>query len=484
MQKLLTFDVGTTAMKCILFDENFKQLFFARCEYDISTPSERIAELDPEIYFSTFLECVNKMRESGIDTREISSITFTTQGETLIPVDRDGRPLTSAIVWLDTRAEKEAEYLRELIGDGEIYRHTGLWGIDGALPSAKVLWLSKNKPEIYERLFKLLLVEDYLIYRLTGRFVSEASLQSSTGWYDINGETLFSDMASACGIRGDMLPEILPCATVVGKPFDEFGFGENTVVTTGAMDQISSAVGIGNIREGIFSETTGTALVVGITVEKPVYDTKTPITVYKHYDGKFIYMPYYSTAGMALKWFRDTLMPYAEEEGRRRGLSAYEYIDTVAEKSPAGCRGTIMLPSLSHGGGFLGITLTTDISDMARSVLEAVAYTLRGIIELAEARGIKIDEVYSLGGGSKSLLWGRIKADVCQKSFIPVDFPETTALGAAVLASVSIGIYESVEAALSHNKISGRVICAQSEDLEAYDENYKKFTKYIQEDQQ
>ncbi|MBQ1225839.1 MAG: xylulokinase, partial [Clostridia bacterium] len=152
MQKLLTFDVGTTAMKCILFDENFNQLFFARCEYDITTPSESIAELDPEIYFNTFLECVNKMRDSGIDIREISSITFTTQGETLIPVDRDGRPLTSAIVWLDTRAEREAEDLRELIGDEEIYRHTGLWGIDGALTAAKVLWLSKNKPEIYERL--------------------------------------------------------------------------------------------------------------------------------------------------------------------------------------------------------------------------------------------------------------------------------------------------------------------------------------------
>ncbi len=482
MHKLLTFDVGTTAMKCILFDENLQELFFERREYDISTPSGNIAELDPEIYFNTFLECVNKMRESGIDTSEISSITFTTQGETFIPVDRDGRPLTPAIVWLDTRADREAEDLRDLIGDDEIYRHTGLYGIDGALPAAKVLWLSKNRPDVYEKAFKLLLLEDYLIYRLTGRFVSERSLQSSTGWYDINCDTIFSDMAKACGIREDMLPEILPCATIVGNPLAELGFGENTVVTTGAMDQISSAVGVGNVREGIFSETTGTALVVGITVEKPVYDTKTPITVYKHYDGKFIYMPYYPTAGMALKWFRDTLMPYAEEEGQRRGVSAYGYIDTVAEKSPAGSRGVIMLPDLSHGGGFKGITLTTDISDMARSVLEAVAYTLRGIIELTEARGIKINEIYSLGGGSKSLLWGQIKADVCQKSFIPVDFPETTALGAAILASVSLGIYESVGDALSRLKKSDRVIHADSEAFTVYDENYKKFTTYIQED--
>ena len=481
MENFLTFDVGTTAMKCILFDENFRELFFARREYDINTPTESIAELDPDVYFSTFLDCIKEMRESGADTESISSITFTTQGETFIPVDKNGNALTPAIVWLDARASNEAELIRRTLGDEQIYKNTGLCPIDGALPAAKVLWLMKNRKDVYEKIHKLLLVEDFLIYKLTGRFVSEKSLQSSTGWYDINREGLYSDMTELCGIREEMLPEILPCATVVGKPCAEFGFGERTVVTMGAMDQISSAVGVGNIREGIFSETTGTALVAGITVKSPIYDMETPITVYKHYDEKYIYMPYYPTAGMALKWFRDTLMPYAESEGEKLGMSDYGYIDSIAEKSPPGCHGVIMLPSLAHSGGFMGITLSTGISDMARSVLEAVAYTLRGIIELAEKRGIAISDVYSLGGGSKSLLWGQIKADICRKNFIPVDFSETTALGAAMLASAALGIYSSVEDAAAHRKISGNVISAQRESFEVYEENYKKYTRYTLE---
>jgi len=471
----LAFDVGTTAMKCILFDKEFNELFCVRREYSINTPTEKTAELSPEVYFNTFLDCVEEIKTSGIDIKEISSITFTTQGETLIPVDKTGKALCDAIVWLDSRAEKEAEYIKGVVSEEKFYKNTGLCGIDGALPAAKVLWLLKNKPQIYENIFKILLVEDYLIYRLTGKFVSEKSLQSSTGWYDINEERLFSDVADACGIKEEMLPEILPCATVVGKVDKSFGFGEGTVVTTGAMDQISSAVGVGNICEGVFSETTGTALVVGITVEKPVFDIKAPITVYKHYDGKFIYMPYYPTAGMALKWFRDTLMPNAESEGEKLGISAYEYIDKAAENSQAGSRGVLMNPNLSQSGGFVGITLSTTISDMARSVLEAVAFTLREFIELASERQIEIRDVYSLGGGSKSLLWGQIKADVCRKNIIPVDFSETTALGAAVLSSVATGVYRCVEEALTHRRISGKTIAPDLDKSVIYDEAYKKY---------
>lgn len=462
---LLAFDVGTTAMKCILFDREFNQLFYSSREYSINTPREGIAELEPEIYFNTFCECLSEIKKSGINIRKVSSITFTTQGETFIPVDKNGLPLCPAIVWLDTRGEKEAEYIKEKISAENIYSHTGLPDIDGALPAAKLLWLSKNQPSLFKNIHKILLLEDYLIYRLTGKFVSEKSLQSSTGWYDINKETLFPEMAELCGINDEMLPEILPCATVVGRVKKEFGFGEDTVVTTGAMDQISSAVGVGNIREGIFSETTGTALVVGITVEKPTFDASAPITVYKHFDSKFIYMPYFATAGMSLKWFRDTFMPEA----------SYSDIDRLAEKSEAGSRGVMMNPDLSSGGGFCGITLSSGISDMARSVLEAVAFTLRSFIELAEKKNIEIKEIYSLGGGSKSRLWGRIKADVCQKNIIPVDFPETTARGAAVLGSLAVGIYDSVDAALEKFKASGSVVSPNENNFEIYNEAYKNW---------
>ena len=111
MNKFLTFDVGTTAMKCILFNEEFTELFYANKEYSINAQPGGIAELDANVYFDTFCECIKDMLSSGIASEEITSITFTTQGETMIPMGKDGKALCPAMVWLDTRAEAEAVYL-------------------------------------------------------------------------------------------------------------------------------------------------------------------------------------------------------------------------------------------------------------------------------------------------------------------------------------------------------------------------------------
>ena len=242
MKNILSFDVGTTAMKCIVYDSDFKELFYSNKEYNLNTKNEGIAELDAEVYFNTFLNSINDISEYGINLTDIGSIVFTTQGETLIPVDKNGNALSPAIVWLDTRAADEAAYIKSRIDRQQMYSTTGLCDIDGALPAAKILWLSKNQSEIYNNTYKILLLEDYLIYRLTGKFVSEKSLQSSTGWYDIVNDRIYEDMLKTCNIPAEKLPDILPCGTVVGTVHKEFGFAKDTVVVTGAMDQISSAV--------------------------------------------------------------------------------------------------------------------------------------------------------------------------------------------------------------------------------------------------
>lgn len=479
MSNILSFDVGTTAMKCILFDDDFNELFYLNKEYSLNTKSNGIAELDADIYFNTFCECIKDMSKGGIDISSISAVVFTTQGETLIPVDKNGNPLSPAIVWLDTRAEEEALYIKSQISRCDMYKKTGLCDIDGALPAAKLLWFYKNKPQIYNDTFKFLLLEDYLIYKLTGKFVSEKSLQSSTGWYDIVNDTLYDDIIRICNIDTDKLPEILPCGTIVANADTSFGFSENTVVITGAMDQISSAVAVGNIKEGVFTETTGTALVVGVTTQKPVFDMDNPVTIYRHFDDKFIYIPYMNTAGMALKWFKDTIMPYAAKEGEHYGISDYGYIDRQAESSPAGSNGVIMLPHLSEKGAFLGLNLATRACDMARSVLEGVAYMLRSITEMIAKKNISIQEIYSLGGGSYSRIWCKIKADVCKKNIVRINYAQTTALGAAVLASVAVGKYASVEDALKKCKITGEKISPEESNFAVYDEGYKKYQTYL-----
>lgn len=481
MKKVLSFDVGTTSMKCILFDENFGEIFYANREYSVVTDADGKAELNPEVYFECFKECLWEIDKKHIP--DISAVTFTTQGETLIPVSEDGRALCDAIVWLDTRAQAEAEEIMSMVSDEEFYSVTGLCSIDGALPLAKLMWIKKNMPDVYESTYKFLLLEDYLIYRLTGEFVSEKSLQSSTGWYDIVNDRIYDKLCTLCGIDTDKLPVIMDCGKAIGRVLPEIcsccGLNPDTAVVTAAMDQISSAIGAGNIREGIVTETTGTALVMGATVMRPEFDITKPLTVYKHYDSKYIYMPYMATAGIVLKWFRDTIMPEVNAIAKERGISSYAVIDELAESAPCASNGLIMNPDFTDGGFIRGLTLATTREDLARCVLEGVAYMLRDLVENIEKRGTEINDIYSLGGGSYSPLWCRIKASVCGKRINSISYGQTTALGAAMLGFTAIGVYDSIEAAVEKAGITGKAYEPCIEYKDTYDKAYQNYKKCI-----
>jgi len=474
IRHFLAFDVGTTSMKCILFGEHFEELYYENREYDLETGSDGTVVLDPEVYFRTFRECVLSM---GGRVKEPVAICFTTQGETMIPLDARGKALHKAIVWLDTRAGEEADFIRQNISLQSWYETTGLCDLDGALPLAKVLWLKKNRPELYEKTDKFLLLEDYLIFRLTGKRVSEKSLQSSTGWYDIVGERLYAQALDFCGIEETKFPEILPCGTVVGDLLpavcSKLNLHPETLVVTGAMDQIASAIGAGNTRQGIVTETTGTALVVGATVDKPCFDMENPLTVYKHYNEKFIYMPYFATAGITLKWFRDTVLPHLVAEAKEKGVSSYDLVGEIAAQSPPGSNGVIMNPDMVKGGGIHGLRLSTTMPDLARSVMEGVAFLLRSLLEGVEAKGIRVDRILSMGGGSYSALWSSIKASVCGKTVQCVGYSQTTALGAAILAAVAVGACADAETARQLE--SGWTYEPNMQEKTIYDEVYTQY---------
>ncbi|MBR4173124.1 MAG: xylulokinase, partial [Clostridia bacterium] len=153
------------------------------------------------------------------------------------------------------------------------------------------------------------------------------------------------------------------------------------------------------------------------------------------------------------------------------------YIDELSSKAPIGSDGVIMLPNLTAEGGFFGLSLSTTAGDMARSVLEGVAYMLEDVITLLESKGMSVKKVYSLGGGSKSKLWCSIKADVVNKGIVQVGYAQTTSRGAAVLAAVADGIYKNVGEAVEKFKDQNTVFIPEKENVEKYKEYYKKYQK-------
>ena len=470
MKYFLTFDVGTTSVKTCIFDEKLVMRGYSSEEYELITPAAGIVEEHPEVYWQAVKSgLIAACENASVMSNDISAISITTQGETLIPVDENGNSLTNAIVWEDDRAEKQASDILHQYDSQEFYRHTGISTLNGFVPIAKLCWIRENEPEIFRDTYKFLLLEDYLIYRFTGRFVTEKSLLSTTGWFDIVSDSYWKGIMDTAEIPEDKLPDALECGTVVGKVLPEvqkeLGLSDHVNVITSAMDQVTAAIGASNIRPGIVTETTGTAMCIAATVATPDFENTLRVNLYRHYQrGKYLILPVCMTAGIVLKWFKDEFCKSEIEEAAEKGCSAYDIISLQVGTVPPLADGLTMVPYFTGTqqpendpaarGVFYGVGLNTGRKQFQRAIFEAVAYMLRENIELIEkVENISVAEIRSLGGGARSHIWRQIKADVTQCRILSMKIEECSSLGAAMLAAVASGCYPNLDMLARVNKI-------------------------------
>jgi len=483
MALLLSIDAGTTSVKLALFDPQGRVVASSGQEYRLLTPAEDWVELPAEVYWQSTVAGIGEvLAKSGAAPEEILAVGVTSQGETIIPVGRDGQPLHNAIVWLDNRARAEARQIAESFALDRFYQVTGQPEIIPTWPACRVLWWRRQRPEVFAQTHKVLLVEDYILYRLSGRTVTEGSMCTSTGYFDIRTGTWWEEMLDFIGLKPDQLPRLLRPGEVVGSLTEEAsretGLSTETAVVTGSMDQMAGAVGAGNIAPGIVTETTGTALVLAATIERPTYDPHKRLPCYCHaLPGKYLLLPYCQTAGMAFRWFRDRF---------GQGQS-YDQLTALAAGVPPGSDGLVMLPHLTgstsphfdpHAKGvFYGMTLQHTRAHFVRALLESVAFMLRENAALLRELGVDAEELVSLGGGARSDLWLQMKADVTGLPLRTLECEESTSLGVAILAAVAIGLYPDVETACQRMVRTGSWIEPDLTHRDVYNVAYETYTQ-------
>ncbi len=490
MRTILVFDIGTTAVKAALFDERLSLISSTIEEYTLITQGESVIELAPETYWEALKKSLRRLLADHALAQSIYAVTVTTQGETLIPVDANGNALRNAIIWLDGRAENQGAYITKRVTSQEFYETTGLPECNGYCPVSKALWIKENEPDVYSRTHKLLLLEDFILLKLTGRFVTEKTLLSSTGYFDIVRDRYWKDMLDMIGIDAGMFPAPLepgtPVSRILPEIADELGLNREVMVITGAMDQMAAAVGAGNLMPGVVTEVTGTALIIAATTEKPDFTNPARVTIYRHVlPGKYLVIPICMTAGMVLKWFKDAFCFEEFAQSEREHRPAYDILSELAQKAPRLSNGLTLLPYFTGvlqpdnnpaaRGVFFGVGLDTQKPHFIRAIFEGVAYMLRENLELLHDMGIVPEEIRSLGGGSKSTLWLQIKADVTRLVIARMQEAESTALGAAILAGFGSGMVANIEsAAQSANSIEHRYL-ADKEAAQAYDGGYRTY---------
>ncbi len=460
MKFVLGVDIGTTAIKAAAFDESGGLTGSHTCEYKLLTPSSGTIELDAQSYVHAFKVAVREaIADSRIDAASIVSLGISAQGETLFFVDENGVPLRPAIVWMDNRASVEADWIEKQLNRDVIRETTGQVGMSATWPASKILWVKRHEPVTFGRTAKFLLIEDYFLYLLTNEFVSEDSLLCSSMYWNINTREYWPEMLDLLGIKGSQLPGIrrpgTPIRNVTPKAANEFGLSTHTLVCVGALDQACGALGVGNVRPGIFSESTGAALASVAMSTKPLIDPAGQMPCFASAIPGMYMVHAFSTGGMAIRWFRDVFCIEEMNAERSTGVNAYSKIDEAVNSTVPGSDGLRVLPHLqgsgppdtnsSAKGAILNVTLAHSKAHFARAIMEGVTVVLLRMIEATRALGVNVEEIRSLSGGAKSSAWCQIKADA---SGLPVHTMKTTdvaaCLGAAILAGVGAGVWPSV----------------------------------------
>ncbi|MBE7010302.1 MAG: hypothetical protein E7418_02285 [Ruminococcaceae bacterium] len=455
---LLGIDVGTTSMKAAVFSREGEELSSATLDYTLRQDGN-IVEFDTESYWNLLQEAVDQVT----DGLQVDAMSIDTQCETLILTDDDGTPVRDAIVWLDNRAEEQAMKIEAHFGEQRVYEVTGQPEVTATWPACKLLWVKENEPEVWAKTKKVFLLEDYLLYKMTGEFVTEKTLQSSSLYLDIHTGDWWDEMLAFIGVDKKLLPTLKESAETVGTY-------RGMTVVTGAMDQVAGAIGAGVVRKGIMSEMTGTTMVLFVpTDEVPAYDPSSKIPLHYNYDGGYVRLLWTSTAGMSLKWFKNSFCE----------ANDFRELDDLAASVPPGCDGLVMLPHLCGStmpkynpdarGAFYGITLQHTRAHFVRSILEAVSCMLKSNLDYI---GMEIDEIRMMGGGAKSPLWCQIKADMTGIRLVTLKKSETACLGSAILAGVGVGAYNSVEEACNLLVETDRVYESQGVD---YSETYRAY---------
>jgi len=489
---ILSLDLGTTSIKVAVVNLDGKLVSSATMEYMLLTPDVLSVELPAETYWENFKVGVKKVvQESGISANEIACLGISAQGETIFMLDQQGKELGNAIVWMDNRAQDEADELSQVFSADEFYAHTGQVSIVPTWPATKLLWVKKHLPNVFNAIDKVLLIEDYFIWRLTGKFVCEGSLICSTGYWDINTEKWWLEMLDALGIREEQLPEIKksgdPVSGILPAVAEELGLCPDTIVCMGVLDQAAGAIGVGNIHPGCLSECTGAALAICATTETTFLDDEKQMPCHYHGIDKTYMAHTFTSGGMVLKWFRNQFGQHDAIVADAMGKSSYEVLGSQAELIPPGCDGLIMLPHLQGAmapeanpkakGVFYGITLKHTKAHFTRAIMESIGFIIKRNLDTLDRMGFSFDEIRVLGGGSVSPVWNQIKADITGKVICQTSTPDAACLGAAIVAGTGCGLFNTLNDAVDHMvEVTARYE-PNPKNHELYLQQYKKYVQ-------
>jgi len=455
---LLGIDVGTGGTRALIIDGEGRIVSSSTEEHEpFASPRIGWAEQDPQDWWRAGGTAVRRaMDGAGLNGDAIACVGFSGQMHGAVMLDAQDAVVRPALIWCDVRTEKQCLDFSRKVGEERLIQLT----CNPALPNftlTKLLWVRENEPDNWKHVRSVMLPKDYVRFRLTGVRAIDMADASGTLLLDVAHRRWSAEVLDSAEMDASLLPELFEspdvCGVVTAQGASATGLKPGTPVVAGAGDQAAGATGMGIVEPGTVSATIGTSGVVFAATDRPALDSKGRLHTFCHaIPGRWHVMGVTQAAGLSLRWFRDAFGAGADD-----GRDPYERLTEEASTVSAGADGLLWAPYLmgertphldpNARGALVGLTASHGRGHMVRAILEGVAYSLKDTFTLFEEMQVPVNRVRLGGGGARSALWRQIQADIYGYEVETVEAEEGAAYGAAILAGVGAGTWDSVDEA-------------------------------------
>lgn len=480
-------DIGSTGCKVTVYDEEGNYLYRTYRDYPVSRKTGEHEVMAEDIWKGVR----EVLADAGSHYPDLKALGVTSFGESCVLLDEEDRPIRAVLLYTDPRGSEECRELEAALGREKLERITGV-APHSMYSLPKLMWIRKHRLEQFGRAKRILMMEDYIIYMLTGSAVIDYSLATRSMGFDIRALEWSQEVFQAAGIDSGLFSRPVrsgtPAGTVRPEMAKALGLPEGLLLVPAGHDQAAAAVGSGVFKADRAVDMAGTVECItpvfeGIPEDRRIYDGGYAIVPYV-IPGNYVTYAFTFSGGALVSWFINN---FAKEEKRRAkelGCSVYELLEEGMKDGPTGI---LVLPHFAGAGtpymdggskgAVVGLTLDHSASDLYRAMMEGVTYEMALNMERLAEAGIRPQKLRAAGGGAASAVWMQMKADMLNLPIVSLGNAEAGAAGCAMLAGVAAGVYKDLgEAARTMLKEKDTYLPRQ-EMHEAYQEYYEKYRR-------
>ena len=438
-------DLGTTTARLLLMDEEGDVRRTIAKAYPLYFPQPGWCEQDPSVWWAAVSMGIRELVR-GYDVSQVAGIGVAGQMHALVALDADDKPVCPAILWNDSRAQFQSDYLNNEVGRRWLSAKTGNVSYPG-FTAPKLLWLREEEPQNFARIDKLMLPKDYINYRLTGVHSTDMSDASGTLLLDVRTRQWSQAMLSTCGLRERQMPRLHesyePVGTLLPDVARDLGLPQGVLVCAGASNNAAGAIGTDTVGTGRCNIRIGTSGTILVSNDTFMVDERNALHSFCHADGTYHFLGCMLSASASNRWWMNDILKSHDYAGEQRPI----------DEDRLGHNSVFFLPYLmgerspyndpNARGAFIGMHLHTSRADMTQAVLEGVAFAMRDCLDIARAEELTVTGS-TISGSNISPLWKQILANVMGIQLITTKVPDVVSFGAAMLAAVACGAWPDV----------------------------------------